>query len=173
MWLSGNSTPNFRTINNFRSQKLKGQVQNLFAELVKILHESGSVSLKTQYIDGTKIEAAANRYSFVWRGSVEKYKEKLGDKIDSVLQEIECVISKDSENLNIETDYKTVDSDLPQKKINTLNEHLNQLNKKQQKQVKQLEKESLPRLRKYEKQLELLGNRNSYSKTDRMLLLCE
>ncbi|TYP89282.1 transposase, partial [Sphingobacterium allocomposti] len=77
MWLSGHSTPDYRTINYFRGKRLKGHIQSLFAEVVRLLAELGYVSLKVQYIDGTKIESAAGRYTFVWKGSVEKNKVKL------------------------------------------------------------------------------------------------
>ena len=63
MWLSGNSTPDFRTINDFRGKRLD-----------------------VQYINGTKVESASNRYTFVWRGSVEKNKAKLESKIQSILR---------------------------------------------------------------------------------------
>lgn len=166
MWLSGEATPNFRTINNFRSQKLKHKIQDLFAQLVRLMSEMGYVSLDVQYIDGTKIEAASNRYTFVWRGSVEKYKEKLETKIDSVLKDIETTIASDDKEQSEDNIPQKIDSVLLQEKMNKLNEHLSKLNKKQLKQIKDLEKDALPRLQKYEQQLELLGNRNSYSKTD-------
>ena len=54
-----------------------------------MLVEMGYVSLDVQYIDGTKIESASNRYTFVWRGSVEKNKEKLEQKIKKVLSDID------------------------------------------------------------------------------------
>ena len=76
MWLPGKSVPDFSTINNFRGKKLKGEIQSLCAEIVRLLQVSGYVSLDVQYIDGTKIESASNKYTFVWRGSVEKYKDK-------------------------------------------------------------------------------------------------
>jgi len=72
MYLSGQSTPDFRTINHFRSKVLKDKLQELFKEVVKLLQDLGCVSLEVQYIDGTKIEANANRHRFVWRKSVEK-----------------------------------------------------------------------------------------------------
>ena len=52
-WISGNSTPDFRTINNFRGQKLKHHIHDLFAEVVKMLQELQVLSLDIQYIDGT------------------------------------------------------------------------------------------------------------------------
>jgi len=167
MWLSGDSTPDFRTINDFRGKRLKGKIQMLFSDLVKIMSDMGYVSLKTQYIDGTKIESASNRYTFVWRGSVEKYKEKLEAKISSILKDIDNAIEQDLKTSKSEIEEeKPIDSEQLQEKINELNRKLSQLNKKQQKNVKKLETDALPRLKKYENQLETLGERNSYSKTD-------
>lgn len=166
MWLSGEATPNFRTINNFRSEKLKGRIQTLFAELVKLMVYMGCISLDTQYIDGTKIEAASNKYTFVWRKSVEKYKEKLEVKVDSILKDIETTINVDAKNIDQDEQYKAIDSDKLKEKISELNSRITELNKQQKKQVKQLEKDALPRLKKYEQQLETLDKRNSFSKTD-------
>ncbi|GET27313.1 transposase [Prolixibacter sp. NT017] len=166
MWLSGEATPNFRTINNFRSQKLKNKIHQLFASMVRLMNEMGYVSLDVQYIDGTKIEATSNRYTFVWRGSVEKYKDKLEAKIEKVLKEIQASIEVDSASPEEDHLPQPIDSELLQKKINQLNEQLSKLNRKQQKQLKQLESDSLPKLKKYKQQLETLGQRNSYSKTD-------
>ncbi len=166
MWLSGEALPNFRTINHFRSQKLKGKLQDLFAQLVRLMAEMGYVSLDVQYIDGTKIEAAPNRYTFVWRKSVEKNKEKLENKIDSVLKEIESTIQSDQSDQAEDHLPEKIDSVLLQEKIEKLNDRLSGLNKNQQKQVKELQEDALPRLQKYEEQLDVLGERNSYSKTD-------
>lgn len=166
MWLSGEATPNFRTINNFRSQKLKDKIQHLFSGLVRIMVEMGYVSLDKQYIDGTKIEAVSNRYTFVWRGSVEKYKEKLEHKIDSVLKDINAAISKDNQVNDTPDVYQAINSTTLQEKIAALNLQLGQLSKQQQKQLKQLQEDALPRLQKYESQLDTLGQRNSFSKTD-------
>jgi len=95
MWLSGHSTPDYRTINYFRGKRLRGHIQSLFAEVVRLLAELGYVSLKVQYVDGTKIESAAGRHTFVWKGSVEKNKAKPEHKIQPVLSDIESQIRKD------------------------------------------------------------------------------
>ena len=57
MWLSGNSTPDFRTINDFRGKRLKEHIKSLFSAIVLLLQESGYVSLDVQYIDGSKVES--------------------------------------------------------------------------------------------------------------------
>ena len=97
MWLSGMSRPDFRTINRFRSGRLAdGRFDGLFRQVVLLLNAEGLVSLKVQYIDGTKIESVANRYTFVWKRSVEKNKEKLEAKVDAVLKTAESVLSEEN-----------------------------------------------------------------------------
>ena len=95
MWLSGMNRPDFRTINLFRSKRLKGVFEGVFTQVVTMLNEEGLVSLDVQYIDGTKIESAANRYTFVWRKSVEKNKAKLEKKIRTVLAEAEEAVKSE------------------------------------------------------------------------------
>lgn len=171
MYISGNSTPDFRTINDFRGKVLKNHIQTLFAEVVKMLVEMKYVSLDVQYIDGTKIESKANKYTFVWRGSVEKYKEKLEIKINHILSDIENSIQSDNQELNTEALPKSIDSESLKEKLSILNKKLKEPTKKQLKELQKLQEEHLPKLEKYEKDLATMGNRNSYSKTIPKLLL--
>jgi transposase len=166
MYLSGNSTPNFRTINEFRGKILKEKIKDLFAEVVKMLVQLGYISLDVQYIDGTKIEAKSNKYTFVWRGSVEKYKEKLELKINTVLCDIENSIQSDNQEINQEELPKRINSEELKEKLSELNKRLKEPTKKQTKELQKLQEEHLPKLQKYEKDLIILRERNSYSKTD-------
>ena len=166
MWLSGKSTPDFRTINRFRGEHLKEHIKDLFTQIVLMLNELGYLSLDVQYIDGTKIESASNRYSFVWRGSVEKYKSKLEDKIRTVLSTIDSHIEADEQASLCNDVPKAIDLDELKAKVKQLNVRQDKMTKIEQKQVKQLQEDYLPRLEKYEHQLQKMGNRNSYSKTD-------
>ncbi len=165
MWLSGHSTPDFRTINYFRGKRLKNHIQQLFADVVRLLQELGYVSLEVQYIDGTKIESAANRYTFVWKGSVEKHKAKLEAKIQSILDEIEGQI-KTEQSQQTHPSPRAIDSLELKEKLAVLNNKLKEADKSTHKQLSKLQQEHLPRLEKYEQQLQTLGDRNSYSKTD-------
>lgn len=166
MWLSGNSTPDFRTINRFRGESLKEDIKELFTGIVLLLQQAGYLSLDIQYIDGTKIESASNKYTFVWRGSVEKYKSKLEEKIHVVLSLVDKHIEQDKKEENFTESPKPIDSDLLRSKVKELNSRLDKMDKIERKQVKQLQEDYLPRLQKYESQLEKLVDRNSYSKTD-------
>ena len=166
MYLSGNSTPDFRTINDFRGKKLKARIHGLFAEVVRMLVDMGYVSLDVQYVDGTKIESASNRYTFVWRGTVEKSKAKLDEKISSTLEAIESAIQSDNQDVNREVLPKPVNPEELRRKLSELNGKLKDPTKSQAKALQKLQQEHLPRLERYERDLEVMGERNSYSKTD-------
>jgi transposase len=167
MWLAGGQQPDFRTINEFRGQKLKENVEKLFSQIVLMMVDLNLVSLEKQFVDGTKIEANAHKYSFVWRKSVEKNQEKLQAKINIVLSDIGQVIESD----NFLSDNQKVDkinSKQLAAKIDAINQNnkTELLNKQQKKSIKKLTDEQLPKLKEYEKHLEILGERNSYSKSD-------
>src|ERR1700754_2098100 len=77
MWLSGMSKPDHNTINRFRGQRLQQALRPIFTQVVLLLCEEGLLSLKDLYTDGTKIEANANRYTFVWGKSIRTSKERI------------------------------------------------------------------------------------------------
>jgi transposase len=162
LWLSGKQFPDFRTINDFRSKRLRNQINNIFSKVVIMLVELGYVSLDVQYIDGTKIEAASNRYTFVWRKSVEKNKLKLESKIRNIIKQVEKGIQEDN---------RTADETPAPINSNELKEKIRELNadqkrtREEEKQIKELTKHQA-KLQEYEQQLDTLGQRNSYSKTD-------
>jgi transposase len=167
MWLSGQSFPDHNTINNFRGKKLKTEIENIFTQVVIMLYELNLLSFKEAFTDGTKIESAANRYTFVWRGSIEKNKQKLENKIQTVLEEINQAIKED-ESVQEEEENVTITSEELQQKIESLNAKLSKTgaSKKIVKKVEKLAQGSLTKLREYELHLKKMGNRNSYSKTD-------
>ncbi|MED4103172.1 transposase, partial [Halalkalibacterium halodurans] len=103
MWLAARQTPDFRTINRFRSERLKPLMDTLFSALTHLLIKEGYVDGSSYFLDGTKIEANANKYTFVWKKSVQKYEEKLQLKIDEMLQEIEKQVELDRIQIQQET----------------------------------------------------------------------
>ncbi|MBQ0739905.1 transposase, partial [Aquimarina celericrescens] len=76
MWLSGCIKPDHNTIANFRSGKLKGKFKKIFNQVVVLLASQGYLNLKDIYVDGTKIEANANRYTFVWGKNIKTSRER-------------------------------------------------------------------------------------------------
>ena len=162
MWLSGNQTPDHNTINRFRSSHLKDSIHEVFTQVVVMLVEMGCLSLEVAYVDGTKIESRANRYTFVWRKSIEKYKDRLEEKIHKILGMIEEGIAGDN---NPDDDPPTpFNSEEIKKRVAQINRE--NRSKEEQKAIKILENKLLPKLEEYERHLDTLANRNSYSKTD-------
>ena len=68
---------------------MKEEINHIFTLLVIMLAEKGFITLDVEYIDGTKIESKANRYTFVWRKSTEKNRVKLMAKIKALLEQID------------------------------------------------------------------------------------
>ena len=172
MWLSGMSFPDFRTINLFRSSRLgNGVFDGIFAEVVTLLNEEGLVSLDVQYIDGTKIESAANKYTFVWKKSVEKNREKLKAKVTAVLARAQEIAGSEAS----EGDTGDTPEDFAERSRRLLErmDEMKKEGKEESKEDKALRKELekvdgeyADRLRDYDAKLEIMGPRNSYSKTD-------
>ena len=175
MWLAGGNRPDFRTLNRFRGSQMKEVVDEVFAEVLEYLVEEGYVKLETYFLDGTKIEANANRYTYVWAKNVQRYQNLVRGKIEALLDEIE--------RANAEEQAEYGDEDLEEMggrgsgglgssdlagRIAGLNERLKQEpeNKGLVKAVRTLEEELVPRLERYEAQEATLDGRNSYAKTD-------
>ena len=83
--LEDNPAPDHNTIARFRSRHLVDCEKELLEQFVAMLVKWGYVSMATVFIDGTKIEANANRYSFVWKKSTEKNLAKLKVQIGKAL----------------------------------------------------------------------------------------
>ena len=78
MYLLGREkAPDHATIARFRSERPTEVVDDLFTQLVRLLADAGELSLTSVFIDGTKLEANANRYSFIRKKSTQKNEEKL------------------------------------------------------------------------------------------------
>lgn len=95
IWLAGYEQPDFNTINRFRN-RVKEEINQVFTQLVVILAEKGFVTLEVEYVDGTKIESKANKYTFVWRKSTEKNRAKLMAKINALLEQVDEAIAQEN-----------------------------------------------------------------------------
>jgi transposase len=103
MWISGENRPDFRTINDFRGSRMKGVIEDVFAEVLEYLIEAGKVKLENYFVDGTKIEADANRHKVVWAKRKENYQKRLREQISELLKQI------DAENEAEQEEYGTVE----------------------------------------------------------------
>ena len=172
IWLAGYEQPDFITINRFRN-RVKDEINNVFTQLVLLLAERGLVSLDVEYIDGTKIESKANKYTFVWRGSVEKNRARLMEKIRVLLSQIDDAVAQE----NADTQEKV---EFTPSQLGEICEELRQslaqspapeskedrrARRKKERELRQLEQMGA-KLGDYDSKLELIGGRNSMSKTD-------
>ena len=172
IWLSGYQKPDFATINRFRN-RVKNEIGHIFPLLVLILVEKGFVTLEVEYLDGTKIESKANKYTFVWRKSVERNREKLLEKIRVLLQQINEQMAQDKAAdvatleltpqtlCEISKEFKEALGSAPEAK--TKEEKAAQRGKN--KMFKELERHG-EKLAEYNSRLEQMEGRNSISKTD-------
>ncbi len=87
MWLlAGHKAPDHSTIARFRTGFLAEACEDLFYQMVRRLATMGELSKETVFIDGTKLEACANKYTFVWRKSVGKWEEKMFSNMEDAVQ---------------------------------------------------------------------------------------
>lgn len=87
MWLlAGQKAPDHSTIARFRTGFLADACEALFYQMVRRLSQAGELSQETVFIDGTKLEACANKYTFVWKKSVGKWEEKMLHKVQETVQ---------------------------------------------------------------------------------------
>lgn len=164
MWiLNGEPVPDHATIARFQNEKLVCAVENLFYQFVDKLIQQEEISYKNVFVDGTKIEANANKYTFVWAKAVEKNRQKLMRKIDKELPEIErrngiCEKANLLDALNALLSFKEL-YDIHF--VYGRGKRKTQLQKDCETLAGYLE-----RLEEYEKHLSICGKRKSYSKTD-------
>ncbi len=173
MWLSGQNQPDFRTINRFRSSTMKGLIDQVFTSVLELLIDAGRVKLENYFLDGTKVEANANRYTFVWAKSTAHNKATLQEKIKLLVEQIER--ANEAENAEYgDRDLEEMGGPEPldpkklEEKIRELDEKLagKTKDKAKAKALKTLKEDCLPRSQRYEEQEETLAGRSSYSKTD-------
>ena len=169
--LEGQRAPDHNTINRFRKNILTQEAgQDILCQLVVLLHERGLLSLEAAFIDGTKIEANANKYSFVWKKATAKKTEKLlkkiHDELPAKLKEVgirfhvpEKIAVRQLKKLRkriharIKADGIELVSGKGKRKtrLQRLSEWVDQC---------------LAKLKQYTNDIHICGNRNSYSKTD-------
>jgi transposase len=174
MWLSGMNRPDFRTINRFRSGRLKKVIDEVFGRMTMLLVEHGYVDLERYFVDGTKLRADNNKHRVVWKKNTERYKQKIQERIRGLLKEIEELNTeenerygdRDLEEMGEGTDLTSEDVKEEIKKINEIIKKTPKDNKKKAKAVREIETKLTAKLEKYEEQEKTLKGRNSYAKTD-------
>ncbi|MDQ0153390.1 transposase, partial [Moryella indoligenes] len=168
--LEGMSAPDHATIARFVSLHLSACSKDLLADVSSILYDLGEISGKTVFIDGTKIESFANKYTFVWKKSVTKHQARLFEKILTFLEECEILYG-----IKVVYNGKATLHTLKRlrKKLYHIKEeenitfvHGSGSRKSQlQRSIETLEG-YISKQKEYVKRLHICGDRNSYSRTD-------
>ena len=84
MWLLGDEkAPDHSTLARFRTGRCREALEGLFYQLVKRLEAMGETDHRTVFVDGTKLESRAGRYTFVWRKSL---KQKDWERLSGLLE---------------------------------------------------------------------------------------
>ena len=153
MWLLGDEkAPDHSTLARFRTGRCREALEELFYQLVRKLEEMGETDHRTVFVDGTKLESRAGRYTFVWRKNVEKQLGKVKEQVrqQTGLTTPEALASHLEDTVqSIRFVHGSGKRKSPEQKSW---ENLHRL---------------LERWRAYEQQLGVMGEtRNSYAKTD-------
>ena len=171
--LEGQKAPDHNTISRFRTNILRQSAagQELLKQLIQMLIEAGLVDLKAIFIDGTKIEANANKYSFVWKKAQEKKLAKLNERIKTELPDMlkkagirfhigDIVQLRHLKKLMKQLKAKCRDAGI--EFVSGKGKHKNVL----QRLVEKVD-DWISKLKQYIADIHICGDRNSYSKTDR------
>ena len=171
--LEGHKPPDHNTLARFRSRVLHSEVgEDLLRQVVEQLIAAGYVDMSNVFIDGTKIEANANKYRFVWKKATEKNQEKLRAKIAEQLPKLLASAGvryriQESEDITVRH-LKKIRKKLYAKKTEEGIEFVHGTGKRKtpvQRAIEAVEK-WLEKLKRYTQDIHICGNRNSYCKTD-------
>lgn len=167
MWLSAMEQPDHNTINRFRSDRLKGVIKKVFSQVVLMMAESGHVDLQQVYTDGTKIESTANRYTFVWGKAMKTSKERIARQLEELWQFTQEVAAEELKDTS-PTQYASIDPEEVRKTIDLIDQALQDkpVSKKVKQKIKYAKKNWPDKLKEYQEKKAIIGERNSYSKTD-------
>jgi transposase len=167
MWLTGMSKPDHNTINRFRGTRLQKTLQPIFTQVVMLLCEEGLLSLRDLYVDGTKIEANANRYTFVWAKGIQTNKEKIREQINEMWKYAQSVAASELDDTE-PPGFKKIEKEKMIATVETINNVLKEkkIDSKVRQKLNYARKHWPAMLDKYDEQEKILGQRSSYSKTD-------
>jgi len=167
MWLAGMNKPDHHTINRFRSERLRHVLQEVFSQVVLLLADAGHLTLKEVFTDGTKMEANANRYTFVWGKAIKTNRERIKTQLKELWAYTQKVAA---EELTDDTppDFDKIDGEEVKKTIDRINEAIKDkpVSKEVKAKLNYAKKNWAGKLEQYELQEQILDGRNSYSKTD-------
>lgn len=141
IWLTKGEKPKRDTFYSFLNDKLSKEIlEELHYQFIRILEKNGLVTLKTLFIDGTKIEANANRYTFVWRGTINYHLSGLLDNIDKLYSKYNNLIESNGYNQKYEIPLETM---FVIDKIDKIKDIINKNRKRKQLNLEKLSNNSI------------------------------
>ncbi len=167
MWLSGMSYPDHNTINRFRSDRLRDVLKEVFSQVVLLLVDHGYITLKEAYLDGTKIEANANRYTFVWGRTIKYSRGRIRNQLKELWSYAEQVAKEELEHNDPES-FEEIDAEKVTQAIEKIDQALvgKEVDKKVKQKLNYARRKWPEALDKYEEYEQQMGDRKSISKTD-------
>lgn len=181
-WLTSDTSVTYKTINNFRSSEHATKlIKYSFLLFSSLLSDNGLIKDEALFIDGTKLQADANIYSFTWKKSIDRNETKLNQKVSDLYEEliqteVNLCLSQEQleDSAGIEAIVEAIEKELAEveqvieeekrvppggsahkRRRRTLNKYRNKCMK-----------DFLPRKQKYEQDQATFQGRNSFSKTD-------
>lgn len=105
MYLMDHQTPSYRTFGYFINEVLQDKIENIFNDINQAIFNEEHVDLQHIYIDGSKFEANANKYTWVWKKATEKFRYKLYEKITAEIEEINKEIAWSEVQISTNSEY--------------------------------------------------------------------
>ena len=174
IWISGNQTPDFHTLNNFRL-RLKDDIKKIFKHIVVYALKSGLIEGKDVFVDHSKITANANKHKMVWRKQVEKQLVRIDAELDELFSYIDDLNEQENRSFHEkdlpEMDREGFEKEKVQDLIDKINldfkqDKINRDTAREERKKVRRTKELLDSKQQYQEKKKILGKRNSYSKTD-------
>lgn len=170
MWLAGLRKPDHNTINRFRGERLQKTLKPIFNQVVLMLCEEGLLNIRDLYTDGTKIEANANRYTFVWGQAIKTSRERINAQLDELWKYALTIAGTELNDTDPEGGKnKKLTSDRVTQTVALINEALKDkaVEPKVRQKLNYAKTKWPAALDKYAAQEKIMGEqRRSYSKTD-------
>ena len=176
LWiLDGTAAPSHMTIANFINHRMRCSVKKVFDDINRYIFSQEDVDLQHIYIDGTKLTANANRYSWVWKKTCITNRNRTFDKLTQIIREMNDGVSMQRVRFETRNEYPIEYVEMLMEKYAELMALEPEKAKRGRGYRKSTEmklydrmKECLKKLKRYAIHIKVCGDhRNSYAKTDK------
>lgn len=175
MWLVHEQTPSHEAFKRFINNNLKVNIKQIFADINRQIAVLDTVDTSVIYIDGTKIEANATKFSFVWKKATITFLARLKEKINMRYPSMQAYLSMENKVITFEIEkepslqlLRDIHYALEEIRLESGIEfvHGKGTRKCEFQRLYEEFSDYREKMEKYEQQIRICGDRNSYSKTD-------